>query len=412
MTKQTTLVGQLRGATRLAIEATRHVTDVVEAMHHTIVAGPELLGRPLDTAAKLLTAPAYGTARGVTALVALGLDRTLRQLETVLNRPGGESGPLLAALNGVVGDHLAATGNPLAIEMRLLSRGAPLELTPEALREAFPAGNQLLVMLHGSSVDETAWQRKGHNHGDALAAERGLLPLYLRYNSGLHISQNGRAFAAMLEHLVAAWPREVEGVVFLTHSMGGLVARSACLIAEAENQQWRRRLRAMVTLGTPHHGAPLERGGNRFETLLGVSRYSAPLAKLSRLRSAGVTDLRYGNVLDDHWQGKDRFARAGDPRVAISLPSGVACFAIAGTLATVLSKRLPMDGMVPVDSALGRHRTPGLTLGFEDSHQWTALGTNHLDLLSSPPVYAKLLEWLPATMFAAPSSRSGPDSLL
>jgi hypothetical protein len=397
MTKRKTLVGQLRGVTWLAVEATRNVTDVVESMQHTILGGPEVLGRPLEAVAKLLTAPAYGTARGVTLLVGASLDGALARLETVLHRAGADSGPLLAALNGVVGDHLAASGNPLATEMQLLSRGERLELTPEALRASFPEGNRLLIMLHGSCVDETAWERKGHNHGEALAAERGFVPLYLRYNSGLHISQNGRDFAAMLERLVAAWPRPVEEIVLLTHSMGGLVARSACLVAEAEGQLWRRKLRALVTLGTPHHGAPLERGGNWFEALLGISRYSAPLARLGRLRSAGITDLRYGSVLDEHWHGKDRFARAGDPRVAVSLPAGVACFAIAATPAPALSDKLPMDGMVPVDSALGRHHKPPLTLGFPPSHQWIALGTNHLDLLSSPAVYARLLEWLPGT---------------
>lgn len=397
MTKRKTVVGQLRGATRLAIEATRHVTDVVESMHHTIAGGPELLGRPLEAVARLLTAPAYGTARGVTDLVGASLDRALAQLEPVLHHAGADGGPLLAALNGVIGDHLAATGNPLAIEMQLISRGERLELTPEALRAPFPTGSRLLIMVHGSSVDEAAWQRKGHDHGEALAAERGFVPLYLRYNSGLHISQNGRDFAALLERLVAAWPRPVEEIVLLTHSMGGLVARSACLAAEAEGQQWRRKLRALVTLGTPHQGAPLERGGNWFEALLGISRYSAPLARLGRLRSAGITDLRYGNVLDEHWHGKDRFARAGDPRAAVSLPAGVACFAIAATTASALSDKLPMDGLVPVDSALGRHHNPALALGFAESHQWIALDTNHLDLLSSPAVYARLLEWLPGT---------------
>jgi hypothetical protein len=396
MMTQKTLVRQLRGATQLAVEATRNLTDVLESMHHTIVGGPEVLGRPLEAVAKVLTAPAYGTARGVTRLVGVSLDRALARLEAVLHRAGADSGPLLAALNGVVGDHLAATANPLAIEMQLLSRGEPLELTAEALRATFPEGSRLLILLHGSCVDETEWERKGHNHGMALATDRGFVPLYLRYNSGLHISENGRAFAEMLEQLVAAWPRPVEEIVLLTHSMGGLVARSACLVAEAEGRMWRPKLRALVTLGTPHHGAPLERGGNWFEALLGISRYSAPLARLGRLRSAGITDLRYGSVLDEHWRGKDRFARAGDPRAAVSLPAGVACFAIAGTTSPVLSDKLPMDGMVPVDSALGRHASPALALGFPPSHQWVALGTNHLDLLSSPAVYTRLSEWLPA----------------
>ena len=398
MTKQKkkTLVGQLRGATRLAVEATRGVTDLVEAMHHTIGGGPDVLGRPLAEVTKLLTAPTYGAIRGVTSLVGTGLDLALSKVEPVLDGAGAERGAVLAVLNGVLGDYLAQTGNPLAIEMRLCARGAPLVLTAEALRAAFPAGTRLLVLVHGSSADEASWQRKGHDHGAALAAALGFVPISLRYNSGLHVSENGQAFAALLEQLVAAWPRPVEKLVLLTHSMGGLVARSACLEAEAKGQAWRKKLVALVTLGTPHHGAPLERGGNWVDAALGISRYSAPLARLGKIRSAGVTDLRYGNVLDEHWKGRDRFAKHGDLRGALELPAGVDCFAIAGSAALAPIEPLPGDGLVPVDSALGRHPDPALALHFDEARQWVAMGTSHIDLLSSRDVYARLVEWLRA----------------
>lgn len=393
MTRRT-LVAQLRGATRLAVEATRNVTDLVEQMHHAIGGGPDVLGRPLEGVTRLLTAPTYGAVRGVTRVVGAGIDLALRQLEPVLDQSGAERGPVLAALNGVLGDYLADTENPLAIEMRLVHAGRALALEKDALAAAFPAGDRVLVLVHGSSMDDTMWLRKGHDHGVALAAALGVVPIYLRYNSGLHISLNGRSFAGLLEQLVAAWPRPVKELVLLGHSMGGLVARSACLAGEAEGHAWRTALRALVTLGTPHHGAPLERGGNWVDVLLGVHRYSAPLAQLGRIRSAGVTDLRYGNVLDEHWQGRDRFAKEGDPRGTLRLPAGVACYAVAASTARAASARLPGDGLVPVDSALGRHTDPQRALGFAEAHQWIALDTTHLDLLSSPEVFAQVRGWL------------------
>jgi pimeloyl-ACP methyl ester carboxylesterase len=394
MTTNNTLVGQLRGATRLAIEATRNITDLVETVHHTIGGGPDLLGRPLASTTKLLTAPTYGAIRGVTSMVSTGLDRALAALEPVLDHAGAESGPLLAVLNGVLGDYLAETHNPLAIQMRLCTGGLTLELTPEALARAFPEGGRLLVIVHGSSLDEASWLRKGHDHGAALATDLGFQPLYLRYNTGLHISQNGRAFAALLEQLVTAWPRPIEELVLLGHSMGGLVSRSACAVGEAEGHVWRQKLRAILMLGSPHHGAPLERGGNWIDTTLSLNRYSAPFARLGRLRSAGVTDLRYGNVLDEDWHGQDRFARNGDKRVALALPKGVACFAIAGSTASAPSKRMSGDGLVPVNSALGRHADGTRALAFDEDHQWIALGTSHFSLLSSQAVYEKLRAWL------------------
>lgn len=375
-TKKPSLVDQLRGATKLAVDATQNVTEIVKQMHHTIGGGPELLGKPLEKVTKLLSAPTYATIRGVTKWVGAGIDLALQQLEPLLERAGSERGLVLAALNGVLGDYLEETGNPLAIQMQLRVAGA--EVT-----EPFAAGTKLLVLVHGSSMEDLQWLRKGHDHGPALAKALGYVPVYLRYNSGLHVSENGRRFSALLE----TWAGSVDEVVLLAHSMGGLVSRAACHTAEEAGHGWRKKLSALITLGTPHHGAPLERGGNWVDVLLGVSRYSAPLVKLGQLRSAGVTDLRYGNVVDAHWEGRDRFALGGDPRGELSLPSGVACYAIAASLGSGRG-----DGLVPVDSALGVHAER--SLGFPEAHRWTVAPASHLDLLDHQEVFAKVLEWL------------------
>jgi len=49
---------------------------------------------------------------------------------------------------------------------------------------------------------------------------------------------------------------------------------------------------------------------------------------------------------------------------------------------------------VPLDSALGRHARPELTLPVAASHQWVCYGTGHLELLGSRNVYARVLGWL------------------
>ncbi len=192
--------------------------------------------------------------------------------------------------------------------------------------------------------------------------------------------------------MVTEWPVPLEELVLVGHSMGGLVARSACHVGEAAGHMWRKRLRTLVCIGSPHHGAPLERGGNWIDVLLGISRYSAPLSSLGKLRSAGVTDMRYGTVRDEDWQGRDRFARTTAPK-RLPLPDGVRCYAMAATLSAApreRGKKLRSDGMVPVDSALGRHKKPSLALGFPEDHQWVGYGMGHLDLLSSPEVYERL----------------------
>jgi pimeloyl-ACP methyl ester carboxylesterase len=400
MPERRSLVAQLRGATKLAVDATRIVTEIVESMHHTIGAGPDILGRPLETVTKLLTAPTYGAIQGVTALVGSGLDLALGALQPLLFQGTQEhlkndSGTVLAALNGVLGDYLAETHNPLAIEMSLCRDGVPLQLSKEALAQAFPAASgRLLVMVHGSSMNDTHWLREHHDHGQALAAAKHISCVYLRYNSGLHISENGRGFSALLEQLIDAWPTPLNELALVCHSMGGLVARSACLEAETHARLWRSKLSTLVTLGTPHHGAPLERGGNWIDVALERSRYSAPLARLGKLRSAGVTDLRYGNVLDEHWNQSDRFAAEGDVRQSVALPAGVKCFAIAASTSRAGTENPLGDGLVPIESALGRHENSKLNLNFDPEHQLVVYQSSHLDLLSSPQVFEQLCQWI------------------
>jgi pimeloyl-ACP methyl ester carboxylesterase len=388
----------LRGASRLVIDATKRVTDVVQGMHVTIASGPAILGSPLQVPARAITGLVYGSIRGVTHMVGATIDAVLAKLAPLLGKsaPGTERAAVVAALNGVIGDYLRETGNPLATEMTLCRGGEPLEIEREALRAALPeGGRKLLVLVHGICMNDVQWNLGGHDHGAALARDLGYTPVYLRYNSGLHISTNGRGFAELLERLVAAWYAPIDELVLLGHSMGGLVSRSACHVGEAAGHAWRAKLSRLVCIASPHDGAPLERAGNWVEPLLGVSRYSAPLSRLGRLRSAGVTDLRHGNVLDDDWDGRDRFAIGGDPRTGSGLPSGVRCYAIAGSLSRGPRKKPLGDGMVPVDSALGRSpKSVDRALAFPEEHQWVAYGVGHLQVLSRPAVYERLRSWL------------------
>lgn len=391
-------VFDLLGATRLAVDATAGLTDVVEAMHRTIARGP-LLPRPVGAVrARGITGLVYACIRGTTSVVGGAVDTALGTPGAAGDAPSSSARreALLAALNGVVGDHLAATGNPLAIRMRLRRGGRPLPLAPRALAAAIRRPRRkILVLVHGACRNDLQWQRLGHDHGAALSRALGYTALYLHYNTGLHVSENGRVFAALLERLVDAWPVEVDELAIVGHSMGGLVARAACHAAAAAGDRWPRRLRRLAFLGTPHHGAPLERGGSWIDVALGVSRYSAPIARLGRLRSAGITDLRFGSVVDEDWRGRDRFGDVRDRRRPVPLPRGVRCYAIAASRASGGGAfgRLLGDGLLTVDSALGRHREPALALAIPDDHRWVARGANHFDLLSRPDVYARLRTW-------------------
>ena len=266
-------------------------------------------------------------------------------------------------------------------------------------------------MLHGLCMNDLQWTPSGHtgkaagapadgkavSHAEVLAETLGYTPVYLHYNSGLHTSINGEQFSALLNRLLKAWPTEVEDLTLLCHSMGGLVARSACQQAEQSGADWRGRLKNIVFLGTPHRGAPLERVGNWVDTALGSNLVTRPFAKIGQIRSSGITDLRYGHVLASSWVGIDRFQRSPDLREPLPLPRDVACYAVATSSSSApggIRDALIGDGLVPLRSALGQHDEARHTLAFEAQNQWTAWGVNHMALLKRPEVTAQLLRWL------------------
>jgi pimeloyl-ACP methyl ester carboxylesterase len=398
----------LRGAARLATDATAGLTNLVEAMHERIARIPGFGKQTLDGRTSGITGLVYKTIRGATRVAGGSIEALLELLTPALSPAADNDGPspereaILAALNGVLGDYLAATANPLATAMAFRHEGKALELERTAVAARLPeAGPRLLVLLHGLCRNDLQWSREGHDHGATLARELGFTPVYLHYNSGLHVSINGHALAQQMERLLDQWPVPVERLVLLGHSMGGLLARSALHYAMQAGQRWPARVNDLVCLGTPHHGAPLERAGHWVDIVLGATPYAAPFARLGKLRSAGITDLRHGNLVDEDWVGRDRFARGTDRRQHVPLPDHIRCHAVAASIGQQggdLKGRLLAnglgDGLVPLDSALGRHKDPARTLAFAEHRQWVGYGMNHLDLLNRAEVYAQLRQWL------------------
>jgi len=390
MTRKTHVSGtDLRGYGRLAIDATLGLTRLVETMHHNILRHPGPLGEATQAPTRGITGFVYKSIRGVTRLVGGGLDLALARLAPVLDRgvPSAQREAVLAALNGVLGDHLAESGNPLAIPMRLRRDGIALTPTRAGLKREIPAATgKVLLLAHGLCMNDLLWRRHGHDHGAALAAH-GYTPVYLHYNSGLHVAANGLACAALIESLLQAWPVPVEEFTILAHSMGGLVARSALQQGAQAGHTWPPRLSRMIFLGTPHFGAPLERGGSWIDTLLDASPYTTAFARLGKIRSAGITDLRYGRISD-----------AAGSRRTIALPAGVQCFAAAASIAAQARQsavsRIAGDGLVPVASALGEHADARRGLAIPKRRQWVGYGMNHMDLLDRPAVFARIRRWL------------------
>jgi len=398
----------IRGAVHMATQATAGVTRIAEGVHQSVRSTMGISGGKEPDQTRGITGLVYKSVHGGTRLVGKGVDTVLARLQPFLESVEKDKATtpererMLAALNGVMGDRLAADDSPFVTPMTVRFRG--MKLSRQAPPPMPEVTGKVLLLIHGLCMNHLQWRVQGEgdwfDHGQHLESTLGYTPVYLRYNSGLHTSQNGRELSAQLQQLVTFWPVPIEELTVVAHSMGGLLTRSAYHYATQEGLAWPTFLKKIVFLGTPHHGAPLERAGNWVDVILGSTPYSAPFARLGQLRSPGITDLRYGHVVDEDWQGHIRFQRRPDSRQIVPLPEGVDCFTVAATTAakrSPLADRLIGDGLVPLNSALGHHKDPRRILVFSDESQLIVYRTNHLDLLSSPAVSGQMVEWLTRT---------------
>jgi pimeloyl-ACP methyl ester carboxylesterase len=398
----------IRGVSKLLFNAVHEVTHVVESMHLNISRVPFILGQPKIGPARGITGFVYRSIRAINGSVEWGLDALLEKFAQPSPKASSlEHSSAIAILNGVLGDYLEATKNPLAIQMRFYRQGRPIPLMDDSIyppsvcdheslidNEKIVADEKrlydekLMIFLHGLCANDLAWKNPSGIQPETMAAELGFTPVFLRYNSGRHISTNGREFAIQLEHLINQWPVTPKEIVLVGYSMGGLISRSACYYAEQNAYHWRQLLTRLYCVASPHHGSYLERGGYWLQRAISMSPYSYPLSRLTAIRSAGITDLRHGNVLDEDWEGVDRFHHGQDRRTPLPLPEQVACYAMGGVLREEGKKAFAWgDGIVQLSSALGQHKDARFDLCFPAQNCYTLPNLSHFDLISHNQVY-------------------------
>ena len=392
---------ELRALTLLGFDELRQATGGIGSINRAVAGrvfhavGPgAALVRPVHEAVtrSVFAGLGLGTrAIGMAAAAAVGS----RDAPALSTTPRGSA--LIAAVTGLRGDALEAEGSPLSQPMAVRVDGEPVALDPDSLREAFPdAGPRLVVFVHGLMTTEFSWALFGpETYGERLARELGCTPVYVRYNTGRHISENGRSLSELMEELVAAWPVDAEQIALVGHSMGGLVARSACCHAAEEGADWAGLITHSVSLGTPHMGAPLEQAVHVLSAGLARLPETRPFANFLRRRSGGIRDLRQGSLVDEDWRDSDPDALRGAACAEIPLLEGAThCFVSA---AITRSKRHPLgrllgDTLVLVPSASGRSRTRRIP--FEDEYGMHLGAATHFTLLNHPAVYERLRDWL------------------
>ena len=330
--------------------------------------------------------------RGIAGAVYAGIGGGLRLASTGLDRAAATGvGPRLedtregrfvsSAVNGLIGDRLLRERPHMAIAMAVRHEGRDVVPDGPGLTAAFPEPTgRLVVFLHGLCENESYWrrhrERTGTTYAEALAA-RGWTPVMLRANTGLPLRQNGAALTGLLQQVLEAWPVPVERIALVGHSLGGLVIRATGAVAADVPEPWTSRVSDVVTLGTPHLGAPIAWGIGHGSRGLGLLPETAAFGRLLDWRSAGVHDLVAGLAEDVPPLPHARYRL------------------VAATLTD--SQRHPVgdlvgDLLVRPRSAYGRDRR-GRSL-FPDADVLHVGRTDHFGLLNHPQVHTALAQWL------------------
>ena len=403
---------ELRDAGALAGDALSDLAELAQGVHRA-VAGRlfGLAGKRAEPVRLLhdgISAVAYGSTRlgvkylpPVAGLVA-GAFRDPAAASAHDEPPGRL---VLGAISGFWGDRIADEQATLAPQMRMRLHGGPLRRLPANLavdaREQGTATGRLAVFIHGlcetdlcwSFAAERQWGDRTCTYGSLLRAADGWTPIYLNFNTGLHISANSLEFAEQLEELVGLWPVKVTEIALIGHSLGGLVARSAAHQADALGQAWVKPLRHIVGLGTPHLGAPLERFTNWGTHRLDRLPETRPFAAWLNRRSVGIKDLRYGALLEEDWLGFEADELLTDRCTPATLLPGVAYSVASATLSREPHGLFATDLLVQHGSAHGIGKVRSIPF---DRERTFHLGgrKHHFDLLADKRVYDQMRSWL------------------
>ena len=305
-------------------------------------------------------------------------------------------------LNGIIGDYLEEKNNELKIEMGFYYHNKPVKLESNDIQEIYSdITPKICILIHGLCANEFEWKLCGtedKDYGERLQSDLGYTPLYLRYNSGLHISENGKRLSTIISNLVDAYPIKIDEIIFICHSLGGLITRSACDYGIEHEADWTSKVKRLFFLASPHLGAPFERFGNVLTHVLKV--INNPITQLVgdiiNLRSSAIKDLRYGYIKDDDWKGYDSDELLEDNRNNASLLPNAVHYNIAASLTENPKHPLNMyvgEPLVPLYSAFGKSKIKEKSIHFPKEHNIVFSKTGHIKIANSNYVYKQIYDW-------------------
>lgn len=407
-------IGEIRGSLKLAGKAFEQLTSRVHEFHRAISDMPfnAMSAVPVVQEGSKntrvvhdgITDGVYDVIKGIGGALFKQADAALKIAErnfqpatktaVALTPPTIARDNVVSAISGLIGDAMTQERNPLRIRLGFYREGHRTTLSAPVLAATYPdASGKLVIFMHGLCCNEHSWGL----YADASAPygkqldSQGYTSLYLRYNSGLHISLNGRTLARQIQKLVELWPVPVTEIVLIGHSMGGLVARSAAFKAQKAGMAWPAQLSHLICLGAPHLGAPLEQLVHAATPMLEIFPLSRPLAKILNVRSHGIRDLRHGFVADEDWKNRPADALNAEARTPIPRLDNVRYHFIGSSIGANendLIGKVIGDGLVKLPSSTARELADADTAVLFKAH--------HMQLLNHPAIYTQIVQRLGA----------------
>ena len=326
------------------------------------------------------------------------------EIKKGLNELKDDSHHLVPIINGLHGDEMEKKGHPALVKMsvRFKSRDIP----PGKIKDFIDLkkhGGKLILFLHGLMNDETIWQSEKKDTlkrlGTFIESQNKANVLYIRYNTGRHISENGRNLSCLLELIEDLYENDIVEINIIAHSMGGLVTRSAGHYATVLNHNWIKKLKKVFLIGVPNDGSYLARTAymaQYFLRKLDPTKHDE-YARLFDIRSNGIKDLSFGFMVDEDWMDPLFEKQKSRKATKIYPLTGVDYYLIAATVADQNQKNKFFtffgDGLVEKESALSNlFKENVVDSGY--IHFGYFPEENHLTLLESEKVQEYLLKGL------------------
>lgn len=315
-----------------------------------------------------------------------------------------DSHHMVPIINGLMGDNMAEKGSNVLVNLSFRYKSRDIEV--DDLKKYYNFSEydgKIILFIHGLMNDESIWQSDFTDTkkrlGTALEVQDDAVCLYIRYNTGLHISENGRAVNNLLQQFVEKYSNEVRELIIISHSMGGLVTRSAGYYADIQGLKWITLLKKVFLIGVPNEGSYLARVAyltQYFFRKIDITQNDS-IAKFFDIRSNGIKDLSFGYLVDEDWQNaEDGKIRNVNVTIVTPLPK-VKYYLIAGAVLDEQGRGRIFtffgDGLVEKESALSRlFKNNSLKSGKVEMKLFN--GENHLTLLESKKVHEYVLSCL------------------